>query len=128
MRFTFVLLCSLVFSGLVLGIEYYSDTYDNIDVDAIINSDRLLNQYVNCILDKGTCTADGRSFRNILPDIIVTSCEKCSEKQKYTARKIINYLKENKPNIWTEFLEMYDPDKERTASLEQFLIEDQTKA
>lgn len=64
MRFTFVLLCSLVFSGLVSGIEYYSDTYDNVDVDAIINSDRLLNQYVNCILDKGPCTADGRSFKS----------------------------------------------------------------
>jgi len=64
MRFTFVLLCSIVFSGLVSGKEYYSDTYDNIDVDAIINSDRLLNQYVNCFLDKGSCTADGRSFKS----------------------------------------------------------------
>ncbi|KYM85077.1 Ejaculatory bulb-specific protein 3 [Atta colombica] len=127
MRFTFVLLCSIVFSGLVSGKEYYSDTYDNIDVDAIINSDRLLNQYVNCFLDKGSCTADGRSFKNILPDMILTSCEKCTEKQKYTARKIINYMKEHKSNIWAEFVEMYDPDKERIASLEQFLIEDQMK-
>ncbi|KYN28721.1 PREDICTED: ejaculatory bulb-specific protein 3-like [Trachymyrmex cornetzi] len=126
MRFTFVLLCSIAFSGLVSGKEYYSDTY-NVDVDAIINSDRLLNQYVNCFLDKGPCTADGRSLKNILPDMILTSCEKCTEKQKYATRKIISHLKEHKPNIWTEFLEMYDPDKERMASLEQFLVEDQMK-
>jgi len=63
MRVIFVLLFSLVFSGLVLGTEYYSDMYNNIDVDTIINSDRLLNQYVNCILDKGPCTADGRSLK-----------------------------------------------------------------
>lgn len=63
MRFTIVLLFSLLFSGLVSGTEYYSDTYDNLDVDAIINTDRLLNQYMNCILDKGPCTADGRSLK-----------------------------------------------------------------
>lgn len=66
MRFTFVLLFSFVFSGLVSGTEYYSDTYDDIDVDAIINSDRLLNQYVNCILDKSPCTVDGRSLKRKL--------------------------------------------------------------
>ena len=66
-------------------------------------------------------------FVDILPDMILTSCEKCTEKQKYTARKIINYMKEHKPNIWAEFVEMYDPDKERIVSLEQFLIEDQMK-
>lgn len=63
MRFIFVSLFSLVFSELVLGIERYSDTYDDIDVDSIIKSDRLLIQYVNCILDKGPCTVDGRSLK-----------------------------------------------------------------
>lgn len=62
MRFTFVLF-SLLFSGLVSGTEYYSDTYNNIDIDAIINNARLLNQYTNCILDKGPCTVDGRSLK-----------------------------------------------------------------
>ncbi|XP_039308729.1 ejaculatory bulb-specific protein 3-like [Solenopsis invicta] len=120
MSLTFVLLFSLAFSGLVSGIEYFSD---NIDVDAIINSDRLLNQYVNCILDKGPCTADGRSLKHFLPDAIATTCEKCSEKQKQTARKIIKYLKEHKPNIWAEFLERYDPDEEHVAFYKEFLAQ-----
>lgn len=63
MRFTFVLSFSLVFSGLVSGTEYYSNMFDNIDVDAIINNNRILNQYVNCILDRGPCTADGYSLK-----------------------------------------------------------------
>ncbi|XP_036140463.1 ejaculatory bulb-specific protein 3 [Monomorium pharaonis] len=123
MKFTFVLLLNLVLSGLVLGIEYYSDTYDNIDVDAIINSDRLLNQYMNCILDKGPCTADGRSLKLILPDAIATSCEKCNGKQKQTARKIIRHLKERKPNIWAAFLERYDPNEEYVAFYKEFLTQ-----
>lgn len=194
MRFIFILLFSLVFSGLVLGTEYYSDTYNNMDVDAIINSDRLLNQYVNCILDKSPCTVDGRSLKceyticilfryimiiyipyflikkkekkdlsekkktktaidminiymiceiylfmyieiniifdlfiylDILPEAIATKCEKCSDKQKQMARKISNHLKQYKPDIWTEFIEKYDPDKEHIASYEQFLAQEE---
>ncbi|XP_011860865.1 PREDICTED: ejaculatory bulb-specific protein 3-like [Vollenhovia emeryi] len=123
MRFTFVL-SLLLFSGLVLGTEYYLDTYDNIDVDAIISSDRLLNQYVNCILDKGPCTADGRSLKLIIPEAIATKCEQCSDKQKQMARKVCKHLKEHRPNIWTEFLERYDPDKEYIAAYEQFLVQE----
>jgi len=40
------------------------------------------------------------------------------------ARKITNYLKEHKPNIWAEFLERFDPNKEYIAAFEQFLIQE----
>jgi len=63
-------------------------------------------------------------YIDILPDVIATSCEKCSEKEKYMARKITNYLKEHKPNIWTECLKRFDPNKEYIASFEQFLIQE----
>lgn len=52
-----------MFSGLVSGTENYLDMYDNVDVDAILKSDRLLNQYMDCILEKGSCTADARSLK-----------------------------------------------------------------
>lgn len=55
-----------VFSGFVSGTEYYSDTYDNVDIDAILTNERLVKQYIDCILDKGSCTADGRSLRRKL--------------------------------------------------------------
>lgn len=121
MRFTFALLLSLVFSGLVTGTEYYSDVYNDIDVDAIIKSDRLLNQYVNCVLDRGPCTVDGHSLKRILPDAIATSCEKCNERQKHSARKVINHLKQHKPNVWAEIIGMCDPNKEHIASFERFM-------
>ncbi|KAL6267051.1 hypothetical protein P5V15_000127 [Pogonomyrmex californicus] len=124
MRFVFVVF-GLVFSGFVSGIEYYSDAFDKIDVDAIINSSRLLNQYIDCLFDKGPCTVDGRSLKLILPDALATQCERCTEKQKYMARKISNYLREHKPDTWTAFLEKFDPDKMYIASFKQFL--DQTE-
>ncbi|KAL0117753.1 hypothetical protein PUN28_008864 [Cardiocondyla obscurior] len=99
--------------------------YDNLDVDAIINSNRLLTQYVNCILEKGSCTVDGRSLKHTLPVALATQCENCSDKQKYMARKVSNHLKKNKPNIWAEFLEKYDPDKEYITSFEEFLAQEE---
>jgi len=58
-----LLLSSFVFCGLVSGTENYTDIYDNVDIDAILNSDRLLKQYMDCILEKGSCTADARSLK-----------------------------------------------------------------
>lgn len=56
--------------------------------------------------------------------MIATSCEKCSKKQKHMTRKIIDHMKEHKPNVWREFLELYDPDNEHEASYNQFLAQE----
>ncbi|EFN64585.1 Ejaculatory bulb-specific protein 3 [Camponotus floridanus] len=118
-----LLLSSFVFFGLVSGTENYTDIYDNVDIDAVLNSDRLLNQYLDCILEKGSCTADARSLKRILPEAVATICEKCNLKQRQGARKIGNHLKKYKPELWTRFLEKYDPNKEYVANFEQFLAQ-----
>lgn len=51
----------------VLGDEsQYTTKYDNIDLDEIIKSDRLLKNYVNCLLGKGKCTPDGLELKRKL--------------------------------------------------------------
>lgn len=121
MRLSFVLLSSFIFSGLVLGTENYSDTYDNVDVNAILSSNRLLNPYIDCILDKGSCTADARALKRVFPEAVATICEKCNLKQRQGTRKVGNHLKEHRPDLWVAFLEKYDPNKEYIAKFEQFL-------
>lgn len=44
--------------------DKYTTKYDNIDLDSILNSDRLLNNYVNCLLDAGNCTPDGKELKS----------------------------------------------------------------
>lgn len=44
--------------------DKYTTKYDNIDVDSILSSKRLLKNYLNCLLDKGPCTADGRELKS----------------------------------------------------------------
>lgn len=52
MKFTLVCLFAISAFVYVYGQEYYSDKFDNIDVDQILNNDRLLKRYIDCMLDK----------------------------------------------------------------------------
>lgn len=56
-----VLLCVVTF---VACEETYTTKWDNIDIDSILKSDRLLKNYVNCLLDKGRCTPDGAELKS----------------------------------------------------------------
>jgi hypothetical protein len=46
--------------------EKYTTKYDNVDLEEIIKSDRLLKNYVNCLLEKGKCTPDGTELKSEL--------------------------------------------------------------
>lgn len=41
----------------------YTTRYDGIDIDQILKSDRLFNNYYNCLMEKGKCTPDGRELK-----------------------------------------------------------------
>ncbi|XP_063540201.1 allergen Tha p 1-like isoform X3 [Cydia strobilella] len=117
----FVLLCV---ASLALAEEKYTDKYDNIDLDEILDNKRLLQAYVNCILDKGKCTPEGKELKDTVKDAMTTSCEKCTEQQRKGARKVVKHLKENEPEYWTQMKAKYDPGDKYQESYEAFLARD----
>ncbi|CAH1988482.1 unnamed protein product [Acanthoscelides obtectus] len=90
--------------------EKYTTKYDNIDLDSILKNDRLLRNYVDCLLGKRKCTNDGEELKKSLPDAIETDCSKCSAKQKDGAKQVIHYLIDHKRDWWTELEKVYDPE------------------
>jgi len=44
----------------------YTSKYDNIDLDSILKSERLLNNYYKCLMDEGPCTPDGQELKSKL--------------------------------------------------------------
>ena len=47
--------------------ELYSDRYDHIDVENILQNDKLRDQYYNCFMETVQCiTADAKFFKGIL--------------------------------------------------------------
>lgn len=41
----------------------YSTRYDTLDIDTIFRSSRLLNNYVDCLLDKKPCPPEGKELK-----------------------------------------------------------------
>lgn len=90
--------------------DKYSTKYDGVDIDEILKSDRLFNNYYKCLMDKGKCTPDGSELKRHLPDALKTKCSKCSEKQRSGTDKVIKYLRENKVAQWESLQAKYDPE------------------
>nr|AGZ04931.1 chemosensory protein 3 [Laodelphax striatellus] len=103
------LFCCLL--GLVIAVsaEKYTTKYDHINVEEILNNERLFNSYYKCLMG-GKCTPDGLELRTHLPDALRTNCSKCSEKQKEFSDKVIRYLIDNKPEEFAALTKKYDPE------------------
>ncbi|XP_050464111.1 ejaculatory bulb-specific protein 3 [Cataglyphis hispanica] len=104
-----VLALLLIAVACALADDQYTTKFDNIDLDSILKSDRLLKNYVNCLLEKGSCTPDGKELKEHLPDALETGCSKCSEKQKSGSEKVIRFLVNKKPETWEQLKKKYDP-------------------
>uniref|UniRef100_A0A182MAD2 Chemosensory protein 3 n=1 Tax=Anopheles culicifacies TaxID=139723 RepID=A0A182MAD2_9DIPT len=96
--------------AMVAAQEQYTTKYDGIDLDEILKSDRLFNNYFKCLMDEGRCTPDGNELKKILPEALQTNCAKCSEKQRSGAIKVINYVIENRKEQWDALQKKYDPE------------------
>uniref|UniRef100_A0A182T4A9 Chemosensory protein 3 n=1 Tax=Anopheles maculatus TaxID=74869 RepID=A0A182T4A9_9DIPT len=108
MKFFVVIALALV--AAVAAQDKYTTKYDGVDLDEILKSDRLFNNYYKCLLDQGRCTPDGNELKRILPDALKTDCAKCSEKQKTGTEKVINYLIDNRKDQWENLQKKYDPE------------------
>uniref|UniRef100_A0A1S5VFI4 Chemosensory protein n=2 Tax=Meteorus pulchricornis TaxID=51522 RepID=A0A1S5VFI4_9HYME len=97
--------------AVVMGAKY-TTKYDNVDLDQILKSNRLLNNYVDCLLSKRTCTPDGKELKENLPDALKTECAGCSEKQKAGSEKVIRYIVNQRPDLWEQLAKVYDPNNE----------------
>uniref|UniRef100_T1E2M0 Protein serine/threonine kinase n=1 Tax=Psorophora albipes TaxID=869069 RepID=T1E2M0_9DIPT len=96
--------------AVVAAQDRYTTKYDGVDLDEILKSDRLFNNYFKCLMDQGRCTPDGNELKRVLPDALKTDCAKCSEKQKSGTQKVVNYLIDNRANQWKSLQAKYDPD------------------
>uniref|UniRef100_A0A182RC93 Uncharacterized protein n=1 Tax=Anopheles funestus TaxID=62324 RepID=A0A182RC93_ANOFN len=102
----------LIFVAIMLGMataETYVTKYDNIDLEEIFNSKRLMDNYMNCLKDVGPCTPDGRELKDNLPDALMSDCAKCSEKQRIGSDKVIKFIITNRPDDFAILEQLYDP-------------------
>nr|AYC12350.1 chemosensory protein 5 [Clostera restitura] len=116
----FIMTLMAISTPFVLG---YDEIYDKIDVDKILNDDALFVTYINCLLDKGACSVEhSAEFRKLVPEVIATSCAKCTPIQRQNVRKTVKALSEKKPDDFAEFRAKYDPKGEYEKDFAAFLL------
>ncbi|CAH0590232.1 unnamed protein product [Chrysodeixis includens] len=115
-----VLSCVIALAGLAAA-ETYTDRYDHINIDEIIENRKLLVPYIKCTLEQGRCTPEGRELKAHIKDAMQTSCSKCTEKQKKGARKVVKHIKEKELDYWKQIVAKYDPEDQFRENYEAFL-------
>ncbi|XP_070506420.1 poly(A) polymerase-like [Chironomus tepperi] len=98
----------------------YSKRYDNIDVETIFRSSRLLNNYVDCLLDRKPCPPEGKELKRVLPQALKSKCSRCTKIQKAKALDVISRLYYQHPSIYLSLAERYDPTGEYTRNFEEW--------
>ncbi|XP_033337657.2 ejaculatory bulb-specific protein 3 [Megalopta genalis] len=79
----------------------YSSKYDYLDVDEILNNDKLRKQYENCYMDTAPCnTPESLYIKEHLPEAFTTNCKKCTEKQVEFFNKVTDWYKANDMDAW----------------------------
>ena len=59
-----VIFCAFVVQVVLSADNKYTTKYDNVDVDKILNNDRVLTNYIKCLMDEGPCTSEGRELKS----------------------------------------------------------------
>ncbi|KAK9504864.1 hypothetical protein O3M35_009042 [Rhynocoris fuscipes] len=97
--------------GYLADAATYTTKYDNIDLEEILNNDRIYVKYFDCLKGTGKCTPDGKELKDVLPDALQTACEKCSEKQKKGTDRVLSHMLEKKPQDYLVLEKIYDPER-----------------
>lgn len=110
MKASLVILLLGFFAALALARpeKKYTNKFDNVNVDEVLNNNRILTNYIKCLMDTGPCTAEGRELKKLLPDALESECSKCTDVQRRNSNKVINFLRVNKAKEWDMLLDKYD--------------------
>ncbi|XP_059060892.1 allergen Tha p 1-like [Achroia grisella] len=87
----------------------YSSRHDNMDIETLVRNPKYMKMSVDCYLDKNRCQRTTGTLKRAIPEIVQTSCAKCTPTQKHILRRYIEELKKQLPGDYQAFRNKYDP-------------------
>ncbi|KAL1463664.1 hypothetical protein WDU94_015398 [Cyamophila willieti] len=112
MRGLILIFAAVLCLGYVASQEDLEKKYANFDIEAVLQSKRLVTNYVNCLTDKGPCSPEGTDLKKTIPTVLQTLCEKCTKAQTEKAVMVIKRLKKDYPAEWETLMKKWDPQGE----------------
>ncbi|XP_026494664.1 allergen Tha p 1-like [Vanessa tameamea] len=89
--------------------DTYTDKFDTIDINEILENRRLLIPFIKCLLDQSKCSAEGKELKSHIQEAMENNCAKCTDAQKKWTRVVISHFIKNEPEYWKELSAKYDP-------------------
>lgn len=63
LSFVVLALCCCCAGLVSAAAQKYEPKYDNVSIESVLSNDRVLTNYIKCLLDKGPCTKEGRELK-----------------------------------------------------------------
>nr|ULF48251.1 chemosensory protein 10 [Acyrthosiphon pisum] len=104
-------------------IKKFLSMMEKINIDQILNNDRLMSNNVKCFLNEGSCTAQLREMKKMLPVLIKDSCSSCTKEQRNMIKKAMDAIKARRPNEYERVTKFFDPEKKYEKKLSEKLNE-----
>ncbi|CAK1552545.1 unnamed protein product [Leptosia nina] len=101
--------------------EQYTDKFDNVNLDEILDNPRLLLPYLKCITDEGKCTPDGKELKAHIQEALQEDCLKCTDFQKQNSNRVLAKVINEQPDYWNKIKAKYDPENNYAPKYEKEL-------
>nr|SAJ59011.1 putative chemosensory protein [Triatoma brasiliensis] len=126
-----MMLLSLCLAWLMFGMAFcrpdseedafYYQVFEEIDVDIILDNERLLRSYLTCFFDEAPCSAHAAAVKESIPEVMSTVCGKCNDKQKAIYKHALNKFIPTHKEDWDHILRIYDPNGEYWPNIKKFM-------
>nr|QEV81552.1 chemosensory protein 7 [Grapholita molesta] len=120
---TILIVCVLALAAVAYARpgDTYTDKFDNVNLDEILENRRLLIPYIKCVLEQGKCTPDGKELKSHIREALENNCAKCTETQRRGTRRVLGHLINHETDFWTQLCAKYDPDRKYVTKYESEL-------
>ncbi|XKL59761.1 hypothetical protein PGB90_000777 [Kerria lacca] len=116
--FCFLAMFSYADNDEIKTITDFLKKFSHLNMEEILSNERLFQSYHKCFLEVGPCTPEAKEMRAVIPMLVKSACEACTDDQKKELKKHLDYARHNRQKEWDELLDKYDPKRD---SLEKFL-------
>ncbi|XP_049831380.1 putative odorant-binding protein A10 [Schistocerca gregaria] len=84
---------------------------DDLDVDAVLGSERTLTALLRCVVARGDgpCSDQGKAVKAFVASAVETNCASCTESQLAAAEKVLRHLTTRRKSDWNKLVARYDP-------------------
>ncbi|XP_038211256.1 allergen Tha p 1-like [Zerene cesonia] len=107
---TLVFLCALIGAAMAEELEYYKTPSEHIDIPAVVEDPKKLQELMDCFLDRQPCSKVHANFLALIPETIKTACAKCNSAQKQSANIFLTGLRNKMPRDYDDFVKKFDPE------------------